>query len=105
ADDAALHEAYASADVLVIPSLEEGFGLSAVEALVRGLPVIASDLPALREATRGRARFVPAEDPGAWADALQRPIEPVQGFDWPDWDEATGHLVGVIRTLIEEHRG
>ncbi|MEM7680316.1 MAG: glycosyltransferase family 1 protein, partial [Planctomycetota bacterium] len=47
ADDAALHEAYASADVLVIPSLEEGFGLSAVEALVRGLPVIASDLPAL----------------------------------------------------------
>ncbi|MGB3556044.1 MAG: glycosyltransferase, partial [Jannaschia sp.] len=37
------------ADIFVIPSLWEGFGLAAVEAMNAGLPVVASDIPGLRE--------------------------------------------------------
>jgi glycosyltransferase involved in cell wall biosynthesis len=38
-----------SADVFVMPSLYEGFGVAAVEALVAGLPVVLSDVPGLRD--------------------------------------------------------
>ncbi len=40
---------YAWADVFVYPSLFEGFGLPIVEAMASGVPVVASDTPALRE--------------------------------------------------------
>jgi len=40
---------YNLADVLVIPSIFEGFGLTAVEAMACGTPVVASDIPALSE--------------------------------------------------------
>ena len=51
---AALARLYASCDAVVIPSREEGFGIVAAEAIAHGRPVIASDLPPLRE-TVGRA--------------------------------------------------
>jgi glycosyltransferase involved in cell wall biosynthesis len=37
-------------DVFVMPSLHEGFGTVAIEAQLCGLPVVASDLPSIREA-------------------------------------------------------
>ncbi len=47
--DAELVELYASADALAFPSSHEGFGLPPLEALALGCPVIASDIPCLRE--------------------------------------------------------
>ena len=47
-DDATLHALYAGAACLAIPSLDEGFGLPAVEAMAVGCPVVAAragDLP------------------------------------------------------------
>ncbi|MCL5016091.1 MAG: glycosyltransferase [Patescibacteria group bacterium] len=38
-----------AADLAVVPSLSEGFGLTVIEGLAAGKPVIASDLPAIRE--------------------------------------------------------
>lgn len=105
ADDAALENAYASADALVIPSLDEGFGLPAVEALTRGLSVIASDIPALREATQGRARFLPPQDTAAWIDALRQPVSPVQGFTWPTWDQAAADLVRSVHSAFDQQGG
>ena len=48
--DDELARLYATALAVIVPSRHEGFGLPVVEALAFGIPVIASDLPALREA-------------------------------------------------------
>jgi glycosyltransferase involved in cell wall biosynthesis len=51
-----LHEA---ADIFVLPSTLESYGMAVGEALARGLPVIACDIAATREVTRGAAVLVP----------------------------------------------
>lgn len=48
-DDDALNELYNACDVLLFPSLYEGFGLPIVEAFASGLPVVTSDIPTIRE--------------------------------------------------------
>jgi glycosyltransferase involved in cell wall biosynthesis len=47
--DRELIEFYKSADIFVLPSLQEGLSLAMLEALAAGLPVVASDLPEIRE--------------------------------------------------------
>jgi len=69
--DKQLAALYAKADVLVLPSRAEGCGLPLLEALWRGVPCIASDLPALREnAAGGGCRLVPSGDQKAWEVAI-----------------------------------
>jgi glycosyltransferase involved in cell wall biosynthesis len=50
-----LAQLYRGALALVMPSLEEGFGLPVAEAMACGAPVIASEIPALREVSGGAA--------------------------------------------------
>jgi glycosyltransferase involved in cell wall biosynthesis len=65
---------FALCDVLAVTSLNstESFGLVQVEAMLAGTPVVASDLPGVREAVRrtGMGRIVPPRDPTALAAAL-----------------------------------
>ena len=56
--DAQLGALYRGADAFVLPSLFEGFGMPAIEALALGTPTIVSDIPPLREITLGAGRFV-----------------------------------------------
>lgn len=63
---------YAQASLLAYPSLVEGFGLPMLEAMVTGTPVLASDVPVLREVGGNAAVYAPPTDPGRWAAALQR---------------------------------
>jgi hypothetical protein len=56
---------------LVMPSLEEGFGLPVLEAMAAGTPVIASDIPSLREVTGGHAIHVDPRSVDAIANAMQ----------------------------------
>ena len=67
-----LQALYAGATVFAFPSLHEGFGLPVLEAMAAGIPVVASDIPAIREVAGDAAALVPAADPDAWADALSR---------------------------------
>lgn len=61
----------AELDVFVLPSRYEGFPLSVVEAMLAGVPVVATDAGSTREAVdAATGRLVPADDPGALAAAL-----------------------------------
>jgi glycosyltransferase involved in cell wall biosynthesis len=61
-----------AADLLALPSRYEGAAGAAIEAMAMGLPVVASDLPSLREVLDdGQAgAMFPAEDDAAMADAI-----------------------------------
>jgi glycosyltransferase involved in cell wall biosynthesis len=60
----------AAFDVLVLPSRYEGLSLTAIEALAAGVPIVASDVPGLREAVGESGVLVPPEDPAALAAAV-----------------------------------
>ncbi|MGH2529199.1 MAG: MSMEG_0565 family glycosyltransferase [Actinomycetota bacterium] len=65
---------YQAADAFVFPSVKEGWGLVALEALAAGLPVITSDIPVFREyLTDGEGvLMVPAGDASALSDGMRR---------------------------------
>jgi glycosyltransferase involved in cell wall biosynthesis len=75
---AELEASYAAADLLVLPSHGETYGMVVTEALARGIPVLATATNGLPEALgaapdgRRPGLLVPADDPGALADALRR---------------------------------
>lgn len=69
----------ASLDVLVMPSLWEGFGLVALEAMSHARPVIATRVSALPEVvedgSEGTGWLVPPHDPDALAEALLQTLQ------------------------------
>jgi glycosyltransferase involved in cell wall biosynthesis len=65
----------AQSRVLVLPSLNEGFGLPALEAMSAGVPVIASNRGSLPEVLGNAGVLFDPQDPEALAAALQRLIE------------------------------
>ena len=72
-DDRTLGSYYAHARLFVLPSLYEGCGVPAVEAMGFGVPTLVSRAYALPESTLGRASYV--DDPSAvdeWAGAMER---------------------------------
>jgi glycosyltransferase involved in cell wall biosynthesis len=68
--DERLASLYTGAMALVYPSRMEGFGFPVAEAMASGCPVVASDLPELRELARDAAAYVAPDDPRALAGTL-----------------------------------
>jgi glycosyltransferase involved in cell wall biosynthesis len=60
--DRQLAAVYRKANLLLLPSEREGFGLPLLEAMACGLPVVASDIPPLREVGGAAARYSPVGD-------------------------------------------
>jgi alpha-1,3-rhamnosyl/mannosyltransferase len=63
---------YAGARALVLPSLDEGFGLPVLEAMSAGIPVIASNRGSLPEVVGTGGTVLPPDDVEAWAAAIER---------------------------------
>lgn len=61
---------YAQSALAVVPSLYEGFGLPAVEAMACGIPLVSTDGGALAEVVADAGAVVPAGDVAALADAI-----------------------------------
>lgn len=63
-----------AADVFVLPTRYEGFGLPVLEAMVQGCPVVTTDVPAVNELVRHEENglLVPPNDPAALAVAIDR---------------------------------
>jgi glycosyltransferase involved in cell wall biosynthesis len=75
AGDLLLRALYRKAAVVLVPSLAEGFGLVAIEAMACGAAVIASDATALPEATGGAALLLDPRDADQWARAIRTVLD------------------------------
>lgn len=69
--DEKLHLLYNAASIFVFPSLYEGFGLTVLEAMACGTPVICSDATSLPEVAGDAAYLVDARDPEPLAKAIE----------------------------------
>jgi len=97
ANDAQLEAAYRGAKALIAASEAEGFGLPLVEAMLRGVPVFASDLGVFREVGGNLCHYFPAKDAVALAELVRssagQPRQDVSSFRWISWDESTRRLL------------
>ncbi|CND69969.1 glycosyltransferase [Mycobacterium tuberculosis] len=117
-----LDDAYAAADVLVLPSRAETFGMVVTEALARGIPVVASSVDGVPDAVGWDPTgavpglLVPPDDPGALAAALRRwLVEPdlrgrlraaarLRRGMLPGWDDTARRMATVLSRLRREAR-
>jgi glycogen(starch) synthase len=98
-EDAELLALFGSCDVYVTPTRYEGFGLTLLEAMAAGAPVVCADAPAANEILRDgeNGLLVPPEDPASLAAAVLRILD----------DRALGGRLreGGRRTVREEFDG
>lgn len=110
---AALDEAYAAADVFVLPSFHEGYGMALAEAMAHGLPILATRAGAIPATVPESAGILVAPgDAGALAQALLRVIEQPAlrqrlaegaasvGAALPDWDAAVTRWRSEVARLL-----
>ena len=74
-DDESLNELYNACDVLLFPSLYEGFGFPIVEAFASGLPVVTSDIPTIREVAGNAAVLCDPRDTENLKDGIRHAID------------------------------
>jgi D-inositol-3-phosphate glycosyltransferase len=109
---------YRAADVVLISSRSESFGLVAIEASACGTPVVASDVGGLRVTVRDGVTglLVPSFEPPAYADGLARVITDASlagamgsaGSHFArrfDWRRASIDLLAVYEELTEREDG
>ncbi len=77
---------YRRAALVLLPSDREGFGLPVAEALACGTPILASDLPVLRETGGRAAEYCPAGDAQMWAARVVALLEERES-DAAAWEE------------------
>lgn len=104
--DAQLATLYRHAHVVVVPSLTEGYGLPVIEALTRGVPVVASDGGALPEAGSGVVDHVPPDDVEQWVTALSAHLDDeefhrrrraaAEAFRPPTWQATADQVAATI---------
>jgi glycosyltransferase involved in cell wall biosynthesis len=110
-DQPALRALMAASALLVLPSLEEGFGLPVVEAMAAGLPVVCSDGSALAEVAGDAALLVDGHDASGLAHAIERVLEDdslaagmrARGLERSrrfDWADTAARTLAFYRTLL-----
>jgi len=106
---------YRKAHLYLCPTRRASFGVTLLESLASGTPVVVSDLPAFREVAGANAVFVPALDAAAWAEAVTRlALDP---RDWAvrstaaraaalpyAWPRVTSQIVSVYQRILSPPR-
>ncbi len=95
--DAEMRDLLTGARALLLPSFAEGYGLPLAEALAVGVPVLCSDLPALREVGLDVPEYLDPLDGIGWLDAISQyalagserraaQLARLETWTAPDWD-------------------
>jgi glycosyltransferase involved in cell wall biosynthesis len=98
-EDGDMQALLTGAEVLMYPSLYEGYGLPPLEAWACGTPAIVSDIPSVREATQGLATMVRPGDVAGWAQALETALRDGLAVPQPvarTWADAGRELRAAI---------
>ncbi len=90
-DDAMIADLYRMADVVLLPSESEGFGLPVLEAALSRAPLVCADIPVLREIAGAGAWTFPA---GAGPEAVAAAVRRALG----------GRVAGLRRRVLERYR-
>jgi glycosyltransferase involved in cell wall biosynthesis len=108
-DDATMFGWLDQARALLMPSFIEGFGIPVIEALQRGVPVIASDLPVFREIAGDIPLYLDPLDGQAWEAAIraycgdtpdrERQLAAMAAFRAPTWDDHFTKVDGWLARL------
>ncbi|WP_345828194.1 glycosyltransferase family 1 protein [Erwinia sp. HDF1-3R] len=99
-----LSEVYALSQALIVASLAEGFGLPIIEAAQQGLPIIARDIPVLREVAGDNAFYFSGNEPEylelailEWLQLYKNKLEPKStSIPWLTWRESTQQLLAQL---------
>lgn len=109
--DAELESLYAAADLFVLPSRYEGYGMVYAEALSCGLPVVACEVGPVPELVGPAGLLVPPDDPAALAAALERLLNGPElrrrlaenalrrAEELPRWGETVAGFMAVLREV------
>lgn len=65
-------DVYSRTGVIMMPSHFESYGMVAVEAATRGIPVVAAPTPGLKESLDGNATYIDPDDHAAWISTVDR---------------------------------
>jgi glycosyltransferase involved in cell wall biosynthesis len=102
----------ADAHVFAFPSVMEGLGTAVIEAMACGVPVVAFDIPPVREATVGGeyGTLVPVGDVGALAVALTRHLSAeravdVRARDWVRSHHDLDRIASLVESLLRASAG
>ncbi len=98
--DEDLSALYAGAEVFVLPSVYEGFGLPVLEARACGVQVVTTDIPELREAGGSDAIYVDPTLEGIQhgiLTAITRRSHPVSRSALPTWGEGAREVAKILR--------
>jgi len=110
-------EMYAESTIAVCPSVYEGFGFPAGEAMASGIPLVSTTGGSLPEVVGDAGVLVPPKDPGALADAiadlLRNPAKRdaigaqcrQRMLDKFQWKDAAQNLVNIYRRAIDHAHG
>jgi glycosyltransferase involved in cell wall biosynthesis len=109
--DAAMARLLRGATAVLLPSFAEGFGFPVIEALSLGVPVLCSDIPALRETGGGVPEFFDPLDGPGWRAAIldyaaahspRRAAQLARLADWraPRWEDHFAMVDAFIAARI-----
>ncbi|TAH33397.1 glycosyltransferase [Candidatus Saccharibacteria bacterium] len=107
-----LEDTYESADIFLLSSFVESFGIVLIEAMTKGLPIVSTDIPAVRNVVQdGTNGILAAQEPQAFAEGVHRIASDKKLYEKMssnnlkrasayEWGKITGEFIRTYREMV-----